>query len=71
MHYKLNSFAKHDRAIRKSQTVEKCVPFNQMVELIGARKGAKLAKFRKFFAPLRALREFTVLLTNTKFVKKE
>ena len=36
-----------------------------MVESIGSRKGARLAKFLKFFAPLRALRDSNIILTKT------
>ncbi|MCB0105427.1 MAG: hypothetical protein KDE53_05950, partial [Caldilineaceae bacterium] len=38
---------------------------SEMVKSIRSRKGAKLAKIFQFFAPLRALREFTIILTNT------
>ncbi|MCB0187907.1 MAG: hypothetical protein KDE31_26745, partial [Caldilineaceae bacterium] len=38
---------------------------SEMVKSIRSRKGAKLAKIFQFFAPLRALREFTIILTAT------
>jgi len=42
---------------------------SEKMESIRSREGAKLAKILEFFAPSRALREFTILLTTTKFVQ--
>lgn len=48
------------------QNVTKTVLVNVMMESIGSRKGAKPAKNQRNFAPLRALRESSIILTNTK-----
>ena len=59
----------YDRGNSAPQLLLKIVLVSKMMESIRSRKGAKLAKILEFFAPSRALREFTILLTTTKFVQ--
>ncbi|MCB0126251.1 MAG: hypothetical protein KDE58_28530, partial [Caldilineaceae bacterium] len=50
---------------RWRQIRENTVLINEMVTPITSHKGAKRAKHLATLAPLQALREFTILLTNT------
>ena len=54
----------YDRGNSAPQLLLKIVLVSKMMESIRSREGAKLAKILEFFAPSRALREFTILLTR-------